>query len=114
MSNEPISMDDELAPLDMDAGEGTPTGGHKIQAFGGSGMKTERAGGRKPHITGAGAVKVKTFYTKLRADAIEFMDEQVNTWLEQHPEYEVKFVSSTIGPMVGKTTEPALIVSVWV
>jgi len=69
---------------------------------------------RTPNVTGKGAIHVKTFVTKLRLDAIEHMDEQVNEWLDAHPEYEVKFVSQSIGKLVGKNTEDALFMSVWV
>ncbi|MEM0913262.1 MAG: hypothetical protein AAGK09_01470 [Planctomycetota bacterium] len=69
---------------------------------------------RTPNVTGKGAIHVKTFVTKLRLDAIEHMDEQVNNWLDAHPEYEVKFVSQSIGKLVGKNTEDALFMSVWV
>ncbi|MEM9252162.1 MAG: hypothetical protein AAGB29_07405 [Planctomycetota bacterium] len=69
---------------------------------------------RTPNLTHQGAIHVKTFVTKLRLDAIEHMDEQVNNWLDAHPEYEVKFVSQSIGKLVGKNTEDALFMSVWV
>lgn len=69
---------------------------------------------RAPIKTGTGACHVKTFVTKLRLDAIDHIDEQVNEWLDENPEYEVKFVTTAVGRMVGKTTEDALIMSVWV
>ncbi len=69
---------------------------------------------RMPNADGKGAVRVKTFHSKLRVDALDFLDEQINQWLEEHPEYEVKFATTTIGPLSGKTTEPALFVNVWV
>ncbi|MEQ9455635.1 MAG: hypothetical protein RLN76_13720 [Phycisphaeraceae bacterium] len=69
---------------------------------------------RAPFKTGTGACHVKTFVTKLRLDAIDHIDEQVNQWLDENPEYEVKFVTTTVGKMVGKSTEDALIMSVWV
>lgn len=69
---------------------------------------------RKPNVTGQGAIHVKTFVAKLRLDAVRHLDEQVNTWLDAHPEYEVKFVTSSVGDLVGKNTEPALFLTVWV
>jgi len=69
---------------------------------------------RTPNTTGKGAIHVKTFVTKLRIDAIEHLDEQVNEWLDTHPEYEVKFVSTATGKLVGKNTEDALFMNVWV
>ena len=42
------------------------------------------------------------------------MDQSVNEWLDAHPQYEVKFVSSTVGTVTGKLKEPHLICQVWV
>ncbi len=69
---------------------------------------------RKPNPTGTGAVHVKTFHSKLTDDALRYMDEVINEWLEEHPEYEVKFVNSNIGVFTGKLKEPAMITQVWV
>jgi hypothetical protein len=69
---------------------------------------------RSPNVTGTGAIHVKTFFAKLRPDAIGHMDNNINEWLDAHPEYEVKLVSTTIGDLVGKTKEKALFVNVWV
>ena len=69
---------------------------------------------RKPNITGEGAIHCKSFIAKLRYDAIEHLDEQINHWLDAHPEYEVKFVTTTVGTLRGKLLEEALFVNVWV
>jgi hypothetical protein len=69
---------------------------------------------RTPNATGQGAVHVRSFVAKLRMDAIENLDRQVNEWLEQHPQYEVKFVTASIGELSGKITEPAMFLTVWV
>ena len=69
---------------------------------------------RKPVMTGQGACHVRTFVTKLRLDAIDHLDEQINAWLDENPEYEIKFVSTTVGILVGKVQEQALFVNVWV
>ena len=44
----------------------------------------------------------------------EQISDRINEWLDAHPQYEVKFVSSSIGVMTGKLKEPALICQVWV
>ena len=31
------------------------------------------------------------------------MDQSINEWLDEHPQYEVKFVNGSIGTMRGKT-----------
>lgn len=69
---------------------------------------------RTPNTTGTGAVHVKTFHCKLTEDALHFMDQAINEWLDAHPQYEVKFVTSSVGTFTGKLKEPALICQVWV
>lgn len=69
---------------------------------------------RTPIVTGQGAAHMKTFVCKLRPDAIELLDSQVNQWLDDHPEYEVKFANTTVGEMQGKSREPTLFLTVWV
>lgn len=69
---------------------------------------------RKPVATGTGAMHVKSFHCKLTGESLEFLDRQINEWLDAHPNYEVKFVSSTVGEWLGKLKEPNLILQVWV
>lgn len=92
-----------------------PTG-RKIRAF------DQKMGGgnhqdnwnRTPNVTGTGAIHVKSFHCKLSGDSLEFLDMQINEWLDAHPQYEVKQVTTTVGEWIGKTRELALIVNVWV
>lgn len=88
----------------------------KIQAFGQAlgGVKKSESWKRKPNTNGTGAIHVKTFHSKLNAEAVAFMDEQINQWLDEHPEYEVKFVTTSVGEWQGKLKEIAMVVSVWV
>jgi len=69
---------------------------------------------RTPNTTGSGAIHVKTFHSKLTDEAMTYLDQQINEWLDAHPQYEVKFTSSAIGDFTGKVREPHLIVHVWV
>lgn len=69
---------------------------------------------RKPNTTGHGAAHVRTFVSKLRLEALEHLDEQVNDWLDEHPDYEVKLVTTSVGQLIGKNPEDALIMNVWV
>lgn len=69
---------------------------------------------RTPNATGSGAIHVRTFHSKLTDDALAYLDQCVNEWLDAHPEYEVKLVSSTVGQVTGKLKEPHLICQVWV
>ena len=68
----------------------------------------------KCNKTGTGAMHVKSFHCKLTGEALEFLDKQINEWLDAHPDYEVKFATSTVGDWTGKLKEPNLIVQVWV
>jgi hypothetical protein len=133
--HQPISDDDLLAnaiPIDMgeeeeqpapDSGDPQPIemeesgsgelSSNKIRAFDRR-VRHDSKWKRQPNLTGQGAIHVKTFVAKLRLDAIEHLDEQINEWLDSNPEYEVKMVTSTVGQLVGKLTEDALFVNVWV
>jgi hypothetical protein len=102
--------DGDDAPADMPSGV-LPS--KKIRAF-----ERHRSEGpewkRKPLQTGEGACHVKTFHSKISEDSLAYVDRQINEWLEQNPEYEVKFVSTAIGMFTGKVKEPHLICMVWV
>lgn len=70
---------------------------------------------RTPNTTGEGAIHVRTFFSRLSEDSFGYMDQSVNEWLDEHPQYEVKFVNSSIGTMRGKTgPQEVLICQVWV
>jgi hypothetical protein len=91
-----------------------PGGMGRITAFGGQTKRHEDSWARTPNTTGSGAIHVKTFHCKLTDDALSYLDQTINGWLDAHPQYEVKFVSSSIGILTGKLKEPALICQVWV
>ena len=108
---------DDLTPIDLSdpaLSEDDP-GGSKITVFGFKNRaETADRWTRKPNVDGTGATHVKTFVAKLRHDAIHHLDEQVNDWLEAHPECEVKFVTTSVGKLVGKISEDAIFMNVWV
>lgn len=60
-----------------------------------------------------GATRVRTFHTRLAANAMSYMDDQINRWIDQNPDIEVKFTNATVGVVEGKKSEPHLIVTVW-
>jgi len=78
------------------------------------GARHEESWNRTPNTTGAGAIHVKSFHCKLSSESLAYLDQQVNEWLDAHPQYEVKFVSTAQGEWIGKTKETHLIVQVWV
>lgn len=106
----PPRVDGDL-PLQTDS---TPAGlERKITAFGGS-KKEQSEWARLPNTTGTGATHVRTFHSKLTDDALGYIDTQINLWLDENPDYEVKLATTTIGTFTGKTKEPHLICQVWV
>ncbi len=56
---------------------------------------------------------VRTFFTKLHAGAINFLDEQITRWLKDNPEISIKRTNVITGEIQGKKTEPNIIVTVW-
>ena len=62
---------------------------------------------------GLGATRCRTFHSKITEGAIEFLNSQVNEWLDKHDNIVIKFSNSTIGPFEGKHTEPNLILTVF-
>ena len=118
--DEDLSLDDTL-PLDL-GDEPVPVvrsaepAGNKIRTFEqklGAGRHEDKWA-RTPNVTGSGAIHVKSFHCRLTGDSLEFIDQQINEWLDAHPQYEVKFVTTSIGMWSGKLKEPNLIVNVWV
>lgn len=107
--NEAIPMDDGI---NLEEG-GESTG--KIKISGGlSGIGQRAKSYNRPlNAKGTGAIRVKTFFSRVSIESLSFLDEKINEWLDQHPDIEIKFVTNTIGVMEGKTREPNLIINVW-
>ncbi len=109
----PRPIQAEPDPLPVVEGVGQAMSGKKITAFG-KDTRHEESWNRTPNTTGQGAIHVRTFHAKLTDDALTYMDQCINEWLDAHPQYEVKFVNSTVGILTGKLKEPNLICQVWV
>ena len=60
-----------------------------------------------------GATRCRTFHCKLSEAAVEFMNSQINEWLDQNNKIVIKFSNSTIGSFEGKHTEPNLILTLF-
>lgn len=99
---------------------GTPVPSAKISFGSGvqkniGGVRHEDSWSRTPNTPGTGAIHVRSFRSKLSDDALQFLDQQINEWLDAHPQYEVKLVTSAIGEWSTKLgKEPGMIVNVWV
>jgi hypothetical protein len=58
-------------------------------------------------------VGMKTFYTKLHAGAITFLEEQIARWLKENPDIVIKRTNVVTGDVVGKKIEPNIIITIW-
>ena len=109
----PIPFNDGLsvshAPLDFGGGTSSSAGAASEPP---EEMPVIRDTGKKvswpDRITG-----VKNFYTKLHAGAIDFMDEQICKWLMDNPGVNIKRTNTVVGDIVGKKTEPNIIITIW-
>ncbi len=59
------------------------------------------------------ATRCRTFHGKLTQPGLSHMDEQINEWLDSHPELYIKTCASTVGIFEGKTKEPHLLVTMF-
>jgi hypothetical protein len=116
----PAQADEEAISLIEDAEEneadllsapapGTPS---KIKFGADIGIK-KHAWKRTPTSTGTGACRVRTFHGKLSDQGLDYIDEAINVWLDDHPDIDIKFVTTNVGMFDGKFKDLALIVNVW-
>ena len=85
----------------------------KIRQLGDMGGHKKHSFTRALKPGGAGVCRVRTFHAKLSDQGLEYLDDAINVWLDQHPEIDVKFVTSNIGLFDGKFKDLALIMNVW-
>lgn len=107
---DPIALVEDDSALETSAAPAAPA--KKIKAFGIQESQTHQYK-REPKTTGTGSVRVRSFHGKLSEQGLEYIDNAINSWLDQHPEIEVKNVTSSIGMFDGKMKEPALILNIW-
>jgi hypothetical protein len=116
----PIDQVTEAAPasdgIDLEGGDDASAPKQQIRTFDNrkKNLDEDSKYQRKPHATGTGGIRAKTFVAKLRLDAIEHLDHQINDWLDAHPTYEVKSVTTVVGELTGKIKEPALFMTVFI
>lgn len=95
----------------------SPAGSSKIRTFDQKLFtgKHEDSWDRTPNANGSGAIHVRSFHCKFNEDSLAHLDQQINEWLDAHPQYEVKLVTTSHGEWKGKFgIEPCLVVQVWV
>jgi hypothetical protein len=85
----------------------------RIVALGDTGAKFSENWKRTPVRNGTGACRVRSFHGKYSDEGLKYLDHAINTWLDAHPEVEVKFVTHTVNLFEGKIREPALVLNVW-
>ncbi len=122
VSGSDLEMDD-LAPIELegfDEAEETPaamssTRIHSSSAatLGQHGAWDDSAFERSLDPKGAGGSRCRTFHCRLSDGAIDFMNSQINDWLNGNDKITVKFATSTIGLFEGKHTEPNMIMTVF-
>ncbi len=84
-------------------------GGPVAEAPPGAARELRRAPTTQPGL----ATRCRSFHAKLTDAALAHMNAQVNDWLEQHPDYFVKFATSSVGVVEGKHSEPHLVLTVF-
>ena len=85
----------------------------KIKAFGGIDGPKVTKWKRDPLAHDNSPVRVRTFHAKLSDQGLEYLDDAVNRFIDDHPEVHVKFVTTNVGMFDGKFKDFALIVNVW-
>lgn len=68
---------------------------------------------RPPRPDAKGASRVRIFHARLSDGAVAHLDDQINDWLDRHPEVEIKLANTTVGIWEGKHAEPNLILTVF-
>ncbi len=126
MDNFGIDKTDRNEPIPFDNNTGGAGISHSPLNLGGGGT-TEAPKIEKPTQPAGLAAKkpaeeinsteritaVRTFFTKLHAGAIDFLNEQITNWLKNNPGVSIKRTNMITGEIQGKKTEPNLIITVW-
>lgn len=113
-SEEPEPLSIEETPISLTDTDFEKEPVRKIQAFGGKEVHATGARHYKRalNLSGNGATRSKIFHCKIAPGSIEYMENQINGWLDEQ-EVEVKLVTQVVGIMEGKSAEPNLIVMIW-
>jgi len=107
-----------IAPVELaDDDREQTSSGSRIHGFStatlGVGAKSETKFKRSLDPASMGATRCRTFHSKLSDNAIVFMNNQVNDWIDANPDVVIKFATSTIGVFEGKHAEPNLILTLF-
>lgn len=129
--NKPVSLDNDLdKPIPLDDNDSGNAGvSHSPLDLGGSrpvGVQKAPKPQPKPDTIAAPIVNmasqavsagrisgVRTFFTKLHAGALSFLDEQITDWLKKNPDIVIKRTNVCVGEIQAKKTEPNIVITVW-
>lgn len=106
------ARDDSSIEL-IDDGETAEEVHQKIKAFGPESASKQSKWTRPTVCTNQGPARVRTFHAKLSDLGMEYLDDSINRFLDEHPEVDIKFVTTNIGMFDGKFKDLALIINVW-
>ena len=110
---EPIQMeeDDEYKrPLDMSESRvHAATGAALVEKA----IWDESKFKRKADPDAKGACRMRIFHAKLSEGALEYMNNQINEWLDDNDDIYIKYATTTIGLFEGKHSEPNIFMSVF-
>lgn len=109
--------DETDIPISLVEDEEVGAGQQQVRAFGGAASKMGATHKddfqRDLNNTGTGATRCRIFHAKLAPTSLEFMEKQINDWVDADATIDIKQVGHSIGVMTGKTSEPTLIVTIW-
>ena len=115
MAAENIEFVEDEEPISIEGGDAGVSSG-AVRAIGAAahmGASGPKSAFKRPlNLTGQGATRCRVFRSRIAAAALDFMENQVNQWLDSE-KIEIKHVGHVIGVMEGKTPEPNVIVMVW-
>lgn len=69
---------------------------------------------KRPLLTeGPHATRCKTFHCKMADAPIVHLNEQINEWVDSHPDVVIKFASQSVGVVEGKHNDPHLLITIF-
>ena len=121
--DKPIPIDDLEKPIPFDEDENAPSqpsqpplnldSGDTVVAGQVKTPETKAAKHSEKIVSSGKITGVKTFFTKLHIGSIAFLDEQISNWLKANPDITIKRTNTATGNLVGKKTEPNIIITIW-
>ena len=109
-AEEPIPLEKEPIPFD-DSDETNVS--YKPLHLERAGAPEKAVKSTEQLVSGERITGFKAFFTKLHTGSIPFLSEQINNWLKENPGIVIKRTNTTTGLVVGKKTEPNIIITIW-